>query len=248
MSIHNIKKLVYIECHTRYRTRHFFNNFTTNEDIATKQTHTTDTFLFISHTTNVLLFKFRCNIFIGFRISKEMPGSVASGIPYIMEALCSLWGTNWTCTYKEDWLFKAVMYQDSIISRRPELSYIYRLQLNIIFRYPIYSKSVYPERYYCVNWAEYTNGYGILYHAPSVITVKRTKFWGFSAIRSTRFAPPRTLKNFWNTLRISGKIKRKNLKFFVLLILNIPHPFFNYSPWWFFLAAETCSRLSSEMF
>jgi len=26
----------YIECPTRYRTRHFFNNFTTNEDIATK--------------------------------------------------------------------------------------------------------------------------------------------------------------------------------------------------------------------
>jgi len=40
---------------------------------------TTDTFLFISHTTNVLLFKFRCNIFIGFRIIKEIvtvdPGS-----------------------------------------------------------------------------------------------------------------------------------------------------------------------------
>jgi hypothetical protein len=29
---------------------------------------TTDTFLFISHTTNVLLFKFHCNIFIGVRI------------------------------------------------------------------------------------------------------------------------------------------------------------------------------------
>ena len=43
------------------------------------QTHTTNTFLFISHTTNVLLFKFRCNIFIGVRIIKEMPGSVASG-------------------------------------------------------------------------------------------------------------------------------------------------------------------------
>ena len=43
------------------------------------QTHTTDTFLFISHTTNVLLFKFRCNIFIGVRIIKEMAGSVASG-------------------------------------------------------------------------------------------------------------------------------------------------------------------------
>jgi len=40
---------------------------------------TTDTFLFISHTTNVLLFKFRCNIFIGVRIIKEMPGSVVSG-------------------------------------------------------------------------------------------------------------------------------------------------------------------------
>jgi len=45
------------------------------------QTHTTDTFLFISHTTNVLLFKFRCNIIIGVRIIKEMPGSVASGTP-----------------------------------------------------------------------------------------------------------------------------------------------------------------------
>ena len=40
---------------------------------------TTDTFLFISHTTNVLLFKFRCNIFMGVRIIIEMPGSVASG-------------------------------------------------------------------------------------------------------------------------------------------------------------------------
>jgi len=40
---------------------------------------TTDTFLFTSRTTNLLLFKFRCNIFIGFRIIKEMPGSVASG-------------------------------------------------------------------------------------------------------------------------------------------------------------------------
>jgi len=43
----------------------------------------TDIFLFISHTTNVLLFKFRCNIFIGVRIIKEMPGSVASGTSYI---------------------------------------------------------------------------------------------------------------------------------------------------------------------
>jgi len=40
---------------------------------------TTDTFVFISHTTNILLFKFRCNIFIGVTIVKEMLGSVASG-------------------------------------------------------------------------------------------------------------------------------------------------------------------------
>ena len=32
---------------------------------------------------NVLLFKFRCNIFICVRIIKEMPGSVASGTPCI---------------------------------------------------------------------------------------------------------------------------------------------------------------------
>jgi len=71
--------LIYISCPTTYKTRHFFNNSKTNEDIVTKQTHTTDTFLFISHTTNVLLFKSRCNIFIGFRIIKEMPGLVNSG-------------------------------------------------------------------------------------------------------------------------------------------------------------------------
>jgi hypothetical protein len=39
--------------------------------------------LFISYTTNELLFIFRCNIFIGFRIIKEMPGFVASGTPCI---------------------------------------------------------------------------------------------------------------------------------------------------------------------
>jgi len=38
----------------------------------------------IPHTTNVLLFKFRCNIFIGVRIIKEIPGSVANGSPCII--------------------------------------------------------------------------------------------------------------------------------------------------------------------
>ena len=48
---------------------------------------TTDTFLFISHTTNVLLFKSRCNIFIGFGIIKELPGLVGSGTPYMFHHL-----------------------------------------------------------------------------------------------------------------------------------------------------------------
>jgi hypothetical protein len=69
----------YTECPTRYRTRHLFNNLTTNKGIATKFEVDTDTFLFISHTTNVLQFKFRCSIFIGVIIIKEMQGSVASG-------------------------------------------------------------------------------------------------------------------------------------------------------------------------
>jgi len=43
----------------------------------------TDKFLFISRKTNILLLKFRCSIFIGVRIIKEMPASVASGTPCI---------------------------------------------------------------------------------------------------------------------------------------------------------------------
>ena len=57
-----------------------------SQQLGALQTHTTDTFVFISHTTNVLLFKFRCNIFIGIRIIKEMLGSVASGTHCIILA------------------------------------------------------------------------------------------------------------------------------------------------------------------
>jgi hypothetical protein len=71
--------LHYIGCPNTHQTRHFFDHSKTNEDNGTKQTHTTDTFLFISHTTNVLLFKSHCNIFIGFRFIKEMLGLVGSG-------------------------------------------------------------------------------------------------------------------------------------------------------------------------
>jgi hypothetical protein len=52
-----------------------------SQQLGALQTHTTVTVLFISHTTNVTLFKFRCNIFIGVGIIKEMPGSLASGTP-----------------------------------------------------------------------------------------------------------------------------------------------------------------------
>jgi hypothetical protein len=52
-----------------------------SQQLGALQTHTTDTLLFISHTTNVPLFKFRCNILIGVRIIKEMLVSVASGTP-----------------------------------------------------------------------------------------------------------------------------------------------------------------------
>ena len=69
-----------------------------SQQLDAPQTHTTDTFLFISHTTNVLVFKFRCNIFIGVRIIKEMPGSVASG------TLCTIqvntgWAESRICEY-----------------------------------------------------------------------------------------------------------------------------------------------------
>ena len=60
-----------IGCPTRYRTRCFFNRCSVSQQLGALQTHTTDTFLFISHKTNELLFKFR--------IIKEMPGLLASG-------------------------------------------------------------------------------------------------------------------------------------------------------------------------
>ena len=65
-------------CPTRYRTRHFFNNSNTNEDIATKFEQE-----YVRCVRNVtsqfVLLKFPCNIFIGVRIIKVMQGSVASG-------------------------------------------------------------------------------------------------------------------------------------------------------------------------
>ena len=42
---------------------------------------------------SVVRFKFRCNILISGKIIKEMPGSVASGTPYISFVVC----------YKHSW-------------------------------------------------------------------------------------------------------------------------------------------------
>jgi hypothetical protein len=68
-----------IGCPTRYRTRHFFNNFTTNEGTGFQFLRQGPNAGLARRNTNVLLFKFRCNIFIGVRIIKEKPGSVAIG-------------------------------------------------------------------------------------------------------------------------------------------------------------------------
>jgi hypothetical protein len=70
--------MFYTECPTRYRTWHFFNNFTTNEDIATKFEGNLPHCVRNVKKNNVILFKFRRNIFISVRIIKEMPGSKAS--------------------------------------------------------------------------------------------------------------------------------------------------------------------------
>ena len=58
----------YTGCPTRYHTWHFFSNFTTNENIATKLEADLPHCVRNVKEKNVLLFKFRCNIFIGVRI------------------------------------------------------------------------------------------------------------------------------------------------------------------------------------
>jgi hypothetical protein len=79
-----VYKFLNIGCPTRYRTRLAGGPLLR---VATIR-RTTDTFRFISHTTNVPLFKFRCNIFIGVRIIKEMPGSVTNGTLFIILTCC----------------------------------------------------------------------------------------------------------------------------------------------------------------
>jgi hypothetical protein len=90
--MHNYFIKVYTECPTRYRTRHFFNNFTTNKNIETKFEADLPHCVRNVTTMKVLLFKCRSNIFIGVRIIKEMPVSVASGTLCIsQQCLCVIY-------------------------------------------------------------------------------------------------------------------------------------------------------------
>ena len=77
-------------CPTRYRSRHFFNNSNTNEDIATKFEQQ---YVRISPRKSsiwALSKKLETNIFITGKIIKEMPGSVAS------ETICITKNSNKT--------------------------------------------------------------------------------------------------------------------------------------------------------
>jgi hypothetical protein len=80
----NLRVTVFVQGRpTGYQTRHFFNNFTINEYIATKfEAHLPHCVRNVKEK-NVLLFKFRSNIFIGVRFIKEMLGSVTNGTPCI---------------------------------------------------------------------------------------------------------------------------------------------------------------------
>ena len=80
----------YTGCPTRYRTLHFFNNSNTNEDIATKFEQECVLFFHISYTMRKARFKFRCNILISGEIIKEMPGSVTTGTPCIIQVYASI--------------------------------------------------------------------------------------------------------------------------------------------------------------
>ena len=63
-----VHKHQYTECPTRYRTRHFFNNSKTNEDIATKFEQEYVRCVRNEEECVCSVCLFRCSIFIGVRI------------------------------------------------------------------------------------------------------------------------------------------------------------------------------------
>jgi hypothetical protein len=80
----------YTECFIRYRTRHFLNNSNTIKDIATKfeQEYVRCVGKEEECVCVCSVCLFRWNIFIGVRIIKEVPGSVASGTFCIISFCC----------------------------------------------------------------------------------------------------------------------------------------------------------------
>jgi hypothetical protein len=87
-------------CPTRYRNRHFINNFTTNEGNATTSWHVLEVATICIQTGLNPSVQISLHIFIGVRITKEIPGSVASGTSYTYRASSyyqSFLSTNW-CT------------------------------------------------------------------------------------------------------------------------------------------------------
>jgi len=66
-------------CPTRYRTRHFFNNSNTKEDIAKKFEQEYVRCVRNEDECVCSVCLFRCSILIIGKMIKEMPGSVPSG-------------------------------------------------------------------------------------------------------------------------------------------------------------------------
>jgi hypothetical protein len=112
-----------------------------SQQLGALKTHTTDTLLFISQTTNVPLFKFRCNIFIGVRNIKEMPGSVASGticifcvlLPLVMQYAkhkCSIIFSFFSCKVTQYFFTSSHKRQD--FSRKSFCTY--NARCNVLYR------------------------------------------------------------------------------------------------------------------
>ena len=84
---------------------------------------TTDTFLFISHTMKLLLLKFRCNIFIGVRIIKEISkwdtpySNVKEDVPMRLEGVWGLYSNSSTHSFYTGWLRSAALIPCEITLR-----------------------------------------------------------------------------------------------------------------------------------
>jgi hypothetical protein len=92
-------EFIYTGCPTTYQTQHFFNNSKTNEDIATRFEQEYVRCVRNEEECVCRVCPFRCNIFIGFRIIKEVPGLVGSGTPYIYILYVFIYIYIYICLY-----------------------------------------------------------------------------------------------------------------------------------------------------